>query len=235
MVGTDLGDQADVGPDTAEIKKLGLDLVDTATVPLTGTTFTSQLATAKQDGVTALYLKIDTPSAAVTVMKGVASLGWKSVKVEAGPTSANATVLEGMPVSVRSQFYALGEAAYVEGFKKGTKTFQALRKAIAAVGTVTDLGISSNEADGVNIGIWAYEKAHSTTATKERRVLDSLGKKDLPKGVLRVVPQPHYTKKHQGLQNATFKNFWGLLRAGTPVTDQWPGQLLKLTKTLAKG
>ena len=233
IVGTDSGDQANIAPLEAEMKKAGLTLT-VETVSLTAKDYTAQLQQAKQSGAKALYVKIDNPASYVTVMQGVQQLGWTTVKVLAGPTAANAAVLNVIPTAVQKQFYALGQRVYLQGFGKNTKTFQARYKALASFGTVTDIGISSDIADDVNMAVWAYKTAGGNTQAKKKAALNNLGKKTFPKGTLLVLPQPHYTKVYQTLHNADFSTFWGLLRAGTPVTGQWQGMPLQLTTSKSK-
>jgi ABC-type branched-subunit amino acid transport system substrate-binding protein len=229
LVGSDSGDQANIGPLTKSVNGDGLKLVSVQTVPLTGTDFTPQLQQLKQAGASVIYVKIDTPSAYVTAMQGVQELGWKNVKVLAGPTAANAAVLNVIPPAVTSQFYALGERMYMQGYNANNPAFTKFYKALASTGTVTDIGISTNTADMEATAVWAYKKAgNTTTQSKIKAALNGIGKSNLPPGTLLALPQPHYSKTVQDLANANFSTFWALLRGGQPVNGQWAGLPLNL-------
>jgi ABC-type branched-subunit amino acid transport system substrate-binding protein len=230
VLGTDSGDQASVGPLTAALKTAGLNLVDTENVSPTASDYTTQLEKARQAGAAALYVKIDTPSAYVAVMQGIKQLAWSSVKVLAGPTAANAPVLGAIPAEVASQFSALGQTAYMQGFDSGSQQFAAFQTALKALGTVSDIGISTDYGDDVNMAAWAYTKAgNDNDAAKMQAALESIGSSNLPAGTLLALPQPHYAAGVHNLTHADFSNFWALLSPGQPVNGQWAGVPLALT------
>jgi ABC-type branched-subunit amino acid transport system substrate-binding protein len=229
VLGTDSGDQASVGPLTAAIKTAGLQLVDTENVSPTASDYTTQLEKARQAGAAALYVKIDTPSAYVAVMQGIKQLAWTSVKVLAGPTAANAPVLTAIPAQVASQFFALGQRAYMQGFDGGSAQFSAFETALQSLGDVSDIGISTDYGDMVKMAAWAYTTAgNSNDQAKMQTALESLGSSDLPSGTLLALPQPHYSKDDHNLSKADFSSFWALLQPGQPVKSQWVGVPLAL-------
>jgi hypothetical protein len=232
LLGSDSGDQANLGPLTDNAKKLGLNLVSSESVALTTADFTPVMEKMRQAGAAAVYVKIDSLPAYVNVMKAVQQLGWKDVQILAGPTAANADVLSAIPAPVRNQFHAQGAAPYRQGFGGDNQLFQKFATQLSANGPISDIGIAVNYADNISLGIWAYQKAGSNDPDKMKAALESIGDGDLPASVLMEMPQPHYTAQVHDLTVADFSKFWALLEPGDAKNNQWPGVELSVPKKL---
>jgi len=153
-------------------------------------------------------------------MQGIKQLAWSSVKVLAGPTAANAPVLTAIPAQVASQFFALGQRAYMQGFDNGSTQFAAFETALQSLGDVSDVGISNrlrrHGQDG-RLGVhdrWEQQRpGQDAVCLGVARILRSAVRHAARPA------QPHYSKDDHNLSKADFSNFWALLQPGQPVEE----------------
>jgi len=123
-------------------------------------------------------------------MQGIKQLAWSSVKVLASH-GGQCTGPHCDPGPVASQFFALGQRAYMQGFDNGSTQFAAFETALQFARRCIDVGISTDYGDMVKMAAWAYTTAgNSNDQAKMQSALESLGSSDLPSGTLLALPQP---------------------------------------------
>jgi branched-chain amino acid transport system substrate-binding protein len=165
------------------------------------------------------------------VMQGMQTLGWKA-KVVTEPAALYGDLREQVPASVADQFFAIN---YRVGVRTGTPT-ETMKGFIdemkAQGGPIDNLAISALARDVIFLAKWAFETAQkekgNTSPESLKSVLESLGSRALPPGYLLVFENPGYSSTDHTTGNASYKNFWGLVRVSPLVDGTYEGDPLPL-------
>lgn len=201
----------------------GLNVVAHESVSETSTDDTVALQKAKSAGAAALFLELLSPSAYVTAMEGIQQLGWTTVHVLANGSAVTSAVFGAIPSAVQSQFSAVAER--VNSTAAHSTQLTAFINELKKSGPIASLGISANYADQLNLAVWAIKKAGSATnVAKLTAALNSLHKTTLPSDLMLALPNPQWSATVRDFSNADLGNFWGLIKVGTAVNGQYPGQ-----------
>lgn len=223
LLGSDAGDQVAKPTIGGQLQGGGLDMVNLSSVDPNTTDYTAVLQKMRDAGASVIYVKINTTQSYTNVMNGVQQLGWSDVKVLGGTPAANATVLGNIPGAVAGQFYATSLRTYTTQYDPPQlKNFQT---ALAKLGPIDDLGLSSVYADQVRLAVWAAKTAGSNDSAKMRQVLENVSSKPVPSDYLITLQPPQYSATVHNYANTPVGQMWSLLSPGTPTNGQWNGQL----------
>jgi hypothetical protein len=58
---------------------------------------------------------------------------------------------------------------------------------------------------------------------KVLKVLEGIGKQNIPVGQFLAYQNPGYTATNHGLPKSAMKTYWGIIRPGTPVNGRYSG------------
>ena len=128
------------------------------------------------------------------------------------------------PAGGREAVLRLRPADYLKTQKTTNPLLNNFAKQLASAGPITDIGISAYHADAVNLTKYAMTKAKTTTTMqKVLKVLESIGKQNIPVGQFLAYQNPGYTATNHGLPKSAMKTYWGIIRPGTPVNGRYSG------------
>jgi branched-chain amino acid transport system substrate-binding protein len=222
ILGTDAGDQAEKSVIGGNLKTAGDTLADLESVDPTTTDYVATLQKMRDKGVKGIFVRIDTPTSYVDIMKGIQQLGWKDVKVLGGVTAVSTSVLGAIPSKVSDQFFAAG--GKISTSQDSTPAVKAFQQAMAKYGEITSIQLEATYADQVRLAAWAAEQAGSNDPEKMKAALESLSTTDLPTDYLLALPQPRYSATVHNLSTAVTKGIWALLKPSQAINGQWNGQ-----------
>lgn len=164
------------------------------------------------------------------VMQGLQTLGWKA-KLVTEPAALYGDLREQVPSGVADQFFAIN---YRVGVRTGVQSaaLKAFIDDLKTTGPIENLALSALARDTVMLAKWAFETAQkekgNTSVDSVKAVLDSLGSRSLPPDYLLVFENPGYTPTDHTTGNASYKNFWGLVRVSPLVDGTYGGDALPL-------
>jgi len=214
---------------TTGLPSYGLTVVNSQSVSDTATDMTPQLQALQQAGAQAIFLQFASPAQFVSTMNDIQTMGWK-VGAVAGTTAITQTVMGGVPAPVQAQFGALGTAPLARSSTTATipsKTQTFIKQLAKTGGNTGTLLFSMNNADAINLLVYAMKQTKSATSLKVNAFLNKLGT-NVPKGLLYQVPPPGFSPTNHGLTNGTFKHYWALLYAGKTVQGTYKGTVLPI-------
>lgn len=223
LLGSDAGDQVAKPTIGGQLQGVGLDMVNLSSVDPNTTDYTAVLQKMRDAGATVIYVKINTTQSYTNVMNGVQQLGWSDVKVLGGTPAANSTVLGNIPGAVSSQFFATSLRTYTTQYDP--PQLKGFQTALAKLGPIDDLGLSSVYADQILLAAWAAKTAGSNDSAKMRQVLENVASKPVPDNYLITLQPPHYSATVHNYANTPVGSMWSLLSPGPATNGQWNGQL----------
>ena len=204
--------------------KYGLTTVGYITTPTGATDYTAAIQQAKNAGAGTILLHSVVASSVVAFMRDIQTLGWKTVKVLVNDEAVGTSVMTNIPPAVEKQFYAYAPRIYLKTQKTTNPLLNNFAKQLASAGPITDIGISAYHADAVNLTKYAMTKAKTTTTMqKVLKVLEGIGKQNIPVGQFLAYQNPGYTATNHGLPKSAMKTYWGIIRPGTPVNGRYSG------------
>lgn len=164
------------------------------------------------------------------VMVGMQTLGWKA-KVVTEPAALYGDLREQVPANVANQFFAVN---YRIGTRSGSYSPQvaALIGELKKFGPIENLAIAAVARDVVVLAKWAFETAQkekgNTSADSVKATLESIGSRQLPPNMLMTFENPGYTGSDHTTGNASYKNFWGLIKVSELLDGTYEGEPLTL-------
>jgi branched-chain amino acid transport system substrate-binding protein len=233
--GTDTGNKAILAAYKSAFPAGGLTIVKNEEVDPTSVDMTAQLQALRSAGVKTLVAQVQATNF-VTIMTNIQSIGWSDVKVIAGTTAVNDSVLGHIPAQVKSQFIALGTHSVT---RTGNDISSLSQPEQALIGEMHSIGApfsfllgSVNGADEINLIKWAAENANSVKTADIYDKLNNLSlSTTLPDGLLMSVPHPNWTPANHGLAGADFTTYWSAITPSPSVDGTYQGTVITLPKS----
>jgi branched-chain amino acid transport system substrate-binding protein len=230
--GTDTGNKAILGAYKKAFPAGGLNIVKNEEVDPASVDMTAQLQALRSAGVKTLVAQVQATNF-VTIMTNIQSIGWSDVKVLAGTTAVNDSVLGHIPDQVKDQFIALGTHSVTRTGDDNSGLSQAEQALIAQMHSLgapfSFLLGSVNGADEINLIKWAAETAKSVKTEDIYNQLNNLGISTvLPSGLLMSVPHPNWSATNHGLAGADFSRYWTAIKPSASVDGTYQGTVINL-------